>query len=85
MSLAPLHPINDKQLNTRSKVFNTPVKQSVTRPTTQTNNVDHDKENNQHNAIPTTNKNKRVMTEQHEPKKKKEKLSSLCKLSLIHI
>ena len=79
MSLAPLHPINDKQLNTRSKVFNTPVKQSVTRPTTQTNNVDHDKENNQHNAIPTTNKNKRVMTEQHEPKKKKEKLSSLCK------
>ncbi|CCD23928.1 polo kinase CDC5 NDAI_0C02680 [Naumovozyma dairenensis CBS 421] len=82
MSLAPLQTINDKQVNTRSRAVNTPVKNAL-KPNTpiysQHNNPD-DKENNDPSPeINANNKHKRVMTEQPQPKKKKEKLSSLCK------
>lgn len=66
MSLAPLQSVNEKQLNTRSNLVHTPIKANH-------HELDNKENFNNHNKRLDTNK------QLHPQKKKKEKLSSLCK------
>ncbi|CCK70353.1 polo kinase CDC5 KNAG_0E00850 [Huiozyma naganishii CBS 8797] len=78
MSLAPLQSINERQLNTRSNAVQTPVKNAAHSSAQHLENKENVPHSN-HKRVDFQQQNPHLQDQQPPVKKKKEKLSALCK------